>query len=80
MQHRYRGALRDACSPCSGFCSCCRGMLCADGSFPDFFTGKNCDHLTLGGQTVMFDYFDDAAIPRTGAQLLLLRLRYRWPR
>jgi hypothetical protein len=26
----------------------CRGAQYVDGSFPDFFTGENCDHLQVG--------------------------------
>lgn len=29
-----------------------------DGSFPDFFSGVNCDLLQCGGDAVVFDYFD----------------------
>jgi len=25
----------------------CRGVACVDGSFPDFFTGENCDYLQV---------------------------------
>lgn len=39
----------------------CRGVQCVDGSFPDFFSGVNCDLLTLGGNAVVFDYFDVSA-------------------
>lgn len=39
----------------------CRGVQCLDGSFPDFFTGANCDFLTCNGDAVMFDYFDVSA-------------------
>lgn len=49
-------------------------MLCADGSFPDFFTGKNCDTLMKGGEAVLFDYFDDPKIPRTG-RMDMLKMR-----
>jgi predicted acylesterase/phospholipase RssA len=30
----------------------CRGVACVDGSFPDFFTGENCDFLQVGDRLV----------------------------
>ena len=42
----------------------CRGSQYVDGSFPDFFTGQNCDFLTRGGDAVVFDYFEDTNIVR----------------
>jgi hypothetical protein len=42
------------------------GVPLVDGSFPDFFTGENCDHLQCGGDAVVFDYFCDEAIVRQG--------------
>ncbi len=35
----------------------CRGKQCVDGSFPDFFTGVNCDLLRFpqGGSAIVFD-------------------------
>jgi hypothetical protein len=44
----------------------CRGVHCVDGSFPDFFTNDNCDILKAGGDAVVFDYFDDPLLQRTG--------------
>jgi hypothetical protein len=41
-----------------------RGAPCVDGQLPDFFRGYNCDHIQKGG--VLFDYFDDPLIRRTG--------------
>jgi hypothetical protein len=49
----------------------CRGVQCVDGSFPDFFTGVNCDLLTCGGNAVVFDYFDDPNIIRNGRMDML---------
>ncbi|KAL6758103.1 acyl transferase/acyl hydrolase/lysophospholipase [Haematococcus lacustris] len=51
----------------------CRGRLCVDGSFPDFFTGLNSELLTVreGGPAVVFDYFDDRALPRKGRMDML---------
>jgi hypothetical protein len=49
----------------------CRGAPCVDGSFPDFFTGANCDLLTYGGESVVFDYFFDPAIVRNGRMDML---------
>lgn len=52
----------------------CRGVPCVDGSFPDFFSGVNCDALTCGGDALVFDYFDDPAIVRNG-RLDMLELK-----
>ncbi|KAI8470674.1 MAG: hypothetical protein J3K34DRAFT_368355 [Monoraphidium minutum] len=54
----------------------CRGSQYVDGSFPDFFTGVNCDHLQRGGDAVVFDYFDDANIIRQGRMDMLTLKRY----
>ncbi len=43
----------------------CRDMHCVDGSFPDFFTGENSELITNNG-AVVFDYFDDPNLNRTG--------------
>lgn len=31
----------------------CRGVACVDGSFPDFFTGENCDFLQVRRQAAL---------------------------
>ena len=60
----------------------CRGKRCVDGSFPDFFTGENCELLrgaavgdkgaaTAAGRNVVFDYFDDSALQRKGRMEML---------
>jgi hypothetical protein len=54
----------------------CRDMLCVDGSFPDFFTGVNSLHLTMD-ETVVFDYFDDPALSRTGRFDMLSVKQYK---
>jgi predicted acylesterase/phospholipase RssA len=54
----------------------CRDMLCVDGSFPDFFTGVNCEHLTMD-ETVVFDYFDDPALNRNGRFDMLSVKQYK---
>jgi hypothetical protein len=51
-----------------------RGVRCLDGSFPDFFTGKNCDLLECDGNCVVFDYFDDPNLRRRG-RLDMLELK-----
>jgi len=48
----------------------CRGRMCVDGSFPDFFFG-NCDLLTLGGGAIVFDYFEDKLLKRRGRMDML---------
>ncbi len=52
----------------------CRDMLCVDGSFPDFFTGENSHLLTNGA--VVFDYFDDPNLNRTGRMDMLSVKQY----
>lgn len=49
----------------------CRGMLCVDGSFPDFFYNDNCELLKCGGAAVMFDYFQDSMLERKGRMDML---------
>lgn len=51
------------------FARFCRGKYCIDGSFPDFFTGKNSDLLVNDNASVMFDYFDDRNLQRKGEWL-----------
>ena len=54
-------------------------MLCAwtpAGSFPDFFTGENCDFLQCGGDAVIFDYYMDPNIIRSGRLDMLTLKRY----
>jgi hypothetical protein len=55
----------------------CRGVQCVDGSFPDFFTGYNCDLLQCGGDAVVYDYFDDPNIVRNGRMDMLSLKEYR---
>lgn len=54
----------------------CRGAWCVDGSFPDFFSGENCDYLQCGGDAVMFDYFHDPKIIRRGRMDMLEVKKY----
>ncbi|KIY96879.1 hypothetical protein MNEG_11083 [Monoraphidium neglectum] len=54
----------------------CRGAQYVDGSFPDFFTGENCDHLQCGGDAIVFDYFEDSRIIRQGRMDMLSLKRY----
>lgn len=52
----------------------CRGRQCVDGSFPDFFTGVNCDLLQRPNGSVpavVFDYFDDRNLKRNGRMDML---------
>ena len=49
-------------------------MHCVDGSLPDFFFNDNSSHLKGGGRAVIFDYFDDVQIPRSG-RMDMLKLR-----
>ncbi|KAG1673847.1 hypothetical protein FOA52_012872 [Chlamydomonas sp. UWO 241] len=44
----------------------CRGVQCVDGQLPDFVSGVNSPILTAGGAAVVLDYFDDAALMRSG--------------
>lgn len=52
----------------------CRGKYCIDGSFPDFFYNDNSPLLKNGGQAVIFDYFQDENLVRTG-RMDMLKLR-----
>lgn len=51
----------------------CRGNSCIDGSFQDFLTGGNSDLLTCGGNTVLFDYFQDETLASQRVSFLALR-------
>ena len=53
----------------------CRGVPCVDGSFPDFFTGVNCDYLTR--DAIVFDYFDDPRLIRQGRMDMLQVKQYK---
>lgn len=49
----------------------CRGRVCLDGSFPDFFYNDNCEHLKCEGNAVIFDYFTDPNLVRKGRMDML---------
>eukprot|EP00201_Polytomella_parva_P023768 CAMPEP_0175041228 /NCGR_PEP_ID=MMETSP0052_2-20121109/1789_1 /TAXON_ID=51329 ORGANISM="Polytomella parva, Strain SAG 63-3" /NCGR_SAMPLE_ID=MMETSP0052_2 /ASSEMBLY_ACC=CAM_ASM_000194 /LENGTH=233 /DNA_ID=CAMNT_0016303701 /DNA_START=443 /DNA_END=1144 /DNA_ORIENTATION=+ len=49
----------------------CRGMLCVDGSLPDFFYNDNCELLKRGGSAVIFDYCMDKQLVRKGRMDML---------
>lgn len=53
----------------------CRGWQCVDGSLPDFFYG-NCELLTKNGDAVVFDYFDDSNLKRSGRMDMLKLTSY----
>lgn len=46
-----------------------------DGSFPDFFFG-NCQLLTRQGNAVVFDYFEDKDLKRSGRMDMLTLTSY----
>jgi hypothetical protein len=61
----------------------CRGRPCVDGSFPDFFTGENCELLrgpSAAGPgnralNVVFDYFDDSERLQRRGRMDMLQLK-----
>lgn len=53
------------------FARSCRGKLCVDGSFPDFFYNDNSELLKAGGSAVIFDYFQDPNLERKGRMDML---------
>ncbi|KAG1678201.1 hypothetical protein FOA52_016138 [Chlamydomonas sp. UWO 241] len=53
----------------------CRGRECVDGSLPDFFYG-NCDLLTHKGEAIVFDYFYDTNLKRSGRMDMLKLTSY----